>query len=52
MGAVVVGHVELAVQIVHREHEARGLDLQRGAGRDLVGAAEIDTTGHGTGLPR
>src|SRR5262245_16441959 len=49
--AGVVGDIELAVEIEHREREAARFDPERGAGRHLGGAAEIDTGGH-AGAPR
>jgi hypothetical protein len=46
MGALIVGDVELAVNVEDRQREARRLDPQHIAGRDLVDAAEVDTIGH------
>ena len=47
MGAGVVGDVELAVDIEHRERQILDLDLERRAGRHLVGAAELDALSAG-----
>src|SRR5262245_18268801 len=46
VGAVVVDDVELAVHVEDGDRQVRRIDLQRGPGRDLVGAAEIDTGRH------
>src|SRR5258708_21368861 len=45
---VSVGHEELAIQIETRKHETRFVDLERVAGRNLGGAAQInaDSSGH------
>src|SRR5580692_11120804 len=49
VGARIVGDVELAADIEYRERQILDLDLERGTGRHLVGAAELDTlsAGHG-----
>ena len=36
MGAVVIGHVELAVEVEDREHQAVGLDFSRLTRRHLA----------------
>src|SRR5215510_10850936 len=46
VGAVVVDDVKLAVQVEDGDRQIRRIDLQRGPGRDLVGATEIDTGRH------
>src|SRR5207302_3652576 len=48
VGAGIVGHEELAIQIENRKHETRFVDLERVAGRNLGGAAQInaDSSGH------
>src|SRR5580704_3525339 len=49
VGAGIVGDVELAADVEHRQRQILDLDLERRAGRHLVGAAELDTlsAGHG-----
>jgi hypothetical protein len=42
VGAGIVGHEELAIQIENRKHETRFVDLERVAGRHLGGAAQIN----------
>src|SRR6266700_2668007 len=48
VGAGSVSHEELAIQIENRKHETRFVDLERVAGRNLCGAAQInaDSSGH------
>ena len=45
VGAKIVEHVELAVDVEDRDAQAFLLDLEGGADRDLVGAAEFDLHG-------
>src|SRR5262245_34625938 len=42
VGAGIVGDIEIAVDVEHRKRQPRGLDLERAAGRNVCGAAEID----------
>src|SRR4030088_2023317 len=46
MGAGVVGHVELAIDVEHSQREPSRLDPERVARDHLGGAAEIDTGSH------
>jgi len=44
--AEVVHRVVFTVDVEHGEHQAAGLDLERAAGRDIRGAAQINPLGH------
>src|ERR1043166_8756228 len=47
VGAEVIGHVVLAVDIVAAQNEGAALCRDRIAGRDVGGAAQINAVGHG-----
>src|SRR5262249_23239446 len=49
MRAGVVDDVELAVDVEYRQREIAALDLERGSGRYLADAAQLDLAGHGSG---
>jgi hypothetical protein len=42
MGAVIVGHIECAIDVEHRQFETGRLDFQSRARRDISRAAQLD----------
>jgi hypothetical protein len=48
--AVVVGDVELAADVEHRQDEVGGLDPDGRTGRNFIGAAEFYSSSHCTSL--